>query len=158
MLTNFEEIKIWIIGHGNQEHLIREAVTGQDNVELRPFVSSEDYPKLLAAADALLVNERPSLREMSLPSKLTSYLASGRPVVVARESATRKFLGDCALTLDPGDPQGLADSLLKLKEDAALQNSLSEKGMEFAKQNLLAPAGRTKYLEVIEEVLVKAPR
>ena len=39
--------------------------------------------RLLAAADVLLLSERATQLDMSLPSKLTSYLAAGRPIVAA---------------------------------------------------------------------------
>ena len=52
-------------------------------VRLLPPLDDEQYPIALAAADVLLVNERPSVGDMSLPSKVTSYLAARRPVLAA---------------------------------------------------------------------------
>ena len=154
LLKEQSSVRFLIIGHGNQEEVVRKAIGGSKNTELRPFVSSEDYPKILAAADVLLVNERPSLREMSLPSKLTAYLASGRPVIaaVAQHSATKKFLKDAALIVEPGDPRVLADGILRLRGDVALQESLASKAQEFAIQNLDKSVGREKYKRAINSI------
>ncbi len=45
---------------------------------------------MLEAADALIVNQRASVTDMALPSKLTAYFAAGRPVIgaVAPDSET----------------------------------------------------------------------
>lgn len=155
LLERETSIKFLIVGHGNQEEIIRLAIKDCKNIELMPFVSKSDYPRILAAADVLLVNERPSLREMSLPSKLTSYLTSGRPVIaaVAEQSATRKFLQGAALIVEPGNPQLLADAIVQLKTDSSLQTSFCELGKKFAYDNFSSIAGRANYLEVVHDVL-----
>ena len=100
-------IKIYLIGHGNQESTLKHLCAGTENISLMGAVFDEDYSALLSAADLLLVNERSTQMEMSLPSKLTSYLYSGRPVLAAvpRGGATWKFLGGVAELVDAGDPK-----------------------------------------------------
>ncbi len=56
---------------------------GLDNLRFVEPLGTDEYPLALAAADALLVNERATVGDMSLPSKLTSYLTAGRPVLAA---------------------------------------------------------------------------
>jgi glycosyltransferase involved in cell wall biosynthesis len=157
LLLQYPKFRFLIVGHGNQEQVIRLAIGDSKNIEIRPFVSSVDYPKFLVAADALLVNERPSLREMSLPSKLTSYLISGRPVIaaVSEESASNKFIKDAALVVEPGNPRALADAILRLEGDVKLQEDLSQRGKRFAEINFSPKSGRAKYLNLVLEVLTK---
>ena len=159
ILESFEDIHFLIIGDGNQKSLIQEKVKTKKNIEVLPFVVSESYPTLLSAADILLVNERSSLREMSLPSKLTSYLNSGRPIVaaVSSQSSTKAFLDDAAFIVEPENPQQLADAILKIKNDRELQKLLAEKALNFAMQNLSTEAGRLKYKLVIQELLDSKP-
>lgn len=160
LLENHSEIKFMIFGHGNQEEVIGMSILDRTNIELRPFVDASEYSSLLAASDLLLVNERSSLREMSLPSKLTSYLISGKPVLaaVSSESATSRFLGDAALLVPPGNPQALADGILMLKNDLLLREELAERGKKFADDHLSADSGRSKYLGVVRELLVTNQR
>jgi hypothetical protein len=58
------------------------------SLEFRDQVSAEDFGRVLSSADVLLVNERPELSDMAVPSKLTSYFMSGRPVLAATDAAS----------------------------------------------------------------------
>jgi glycosyltransferase involved in cell wall biosynthesis len=121
-------------------------------------VSDEDYSALLSAADLLIVNERSTQLEMSLPSKLTSYLYSQRPVIAAvpRGGATWKFLGGVASLVDANSPELLAQEILKLQSDPAEMKRLSEVGLEFAQRNLSLEAGRNNYRAWVKNLLMKA--
>ena len=114
LLTGEPDIKIYIVGHGNQEEEVRTATNGMNNISLMASVPLEQYPALLAAADLLLINERPSQMEMSLPSKLTSYLAANRPVIAAVPigGATHRYLEGLAEIVPAGDPQALANGMI----------------------------------------------
>jgi colanic acid biosynthesis glycosyl transferase WcaI len=154
LLVKYSNIKFLLVGHGNQEEKIRAAIVGCGNIELRSFFSLEDFPKALSSASVLLVNEISSLREMALPSKLTSYLASGSPVLaaVSKQSATRKFLGDAAFMVEPGNPRALADAVLKLNEDVTLREQLTKNAKTFSEEHLSASAGRKKYLTLFQSI------
>ena len=149
------KIKIYLVGHGNQEVRLKELCKGKSNIVVLPAVSDDDYSALLSAADLLLVNERPTQMEMSLPSKLTSYLYSERPVIAAvpRGGATWKFLDGIAELVEAGKPKALADSIIKLQNDSAKMEKLAMDGLAFAKANLEPSVGRAKYLEWVQKLL-----
>ncbi len=121
-----------------------------------PAVSTADCYDRPAAADLLLVNERRTQMEMSLPSKLTSYLYSERPVIAAvpRGGATWKFLDGIAELVEAGDPRALAKKILELKADPKRCAELAEKGSLFAAKNLSPEVGRAKYLEWVGKLNV----
>ena len=154
-LTGESKIKIYLIGHGNQENNLKALCEGKSNIAVLPAVSDEDYSALLSAADLLLVNERSTQMEMSLPSKLTSYLYSERPVLAAvpRGGATWKFLDGIAELVEAGNPKALADSMIKLQNDPAKMEKLAKDGLAFAKANLEPSVGRAKYLEWVQKLL-----
>jgi len=154
-LEGNSQIKIYLVGHGNQESNLKALCQGKKNISVMAAVSDEDYSALLSAADLLLVNERTTQMEMSLPSKLTSYLYSERPVLAAvpRGGATWKFLESVAELVEAGNPKVLA---LKIEELSANQNRLSELaklGLEFAVKNLDPAVGRAKYLQWVEKLI-----
>ena len=154
-LKQDSKIKIRLIGHGNRERELQESSAGLPNVEVLPAVSEEDYPYLLSAADLLLVNERPTQLDMSLPSKLTSYLFSGRPVLAAvpRKGATWKYLDGIAELVDAGKPEQLADALEELSGNSEKRIQLAKKGLEFARVHLDPEIGREKYLDWVENLI-----
>ena len=149
------KIKIYLVGHGNQENTLKQLCAGRKNISVIGAVPDEDYSALLSAADLLLVNERPTQMEMSLPSKLTSYLYSERPVIAAvpRGGATWKFLDGIAELVEAGNPKALADSIIKLQNDSAKMEKLAKDGLAFAKANLEPSVGRAKYLEWVQKLL-----
>lgn len=148
-------VKIYLVGHGNQENTLKQMCADKKNISVMSAVSDEDYSALLSAADLLLVNERSTQMEMSLPSKLTSYLYSERPVIAAvpRDGATWKFLDGVAELVEAGNPKALA---LKIEELSRNQNRLDELaklGSEFAVKHLDPVVGRGKYLEWVERLI-----
>jgi len=154
-LPHDSHIKIYLAGHGNQESSLKALCAGSNNIAVLPAVSDADYSALLSAADLLLVNERSTQMEMSLPSKLTSYLYSERPVIAAvpRGGATWKFLEGVAELVEAGDPKALA---LKIEELSRNQNRLDELaklGSAFAVKHLDPAVGRKKYLEWVEKLI-----
>ena len=56
-------------------------------LEFLPPVADEEFSAALGAADVLLVNERPGVAQMAVPSKLTSYFSSGKPILAATDAA-----------------------------------------------------------------------
>ena len=148
-------VKIYLVGHGNQENTLKQLCAGRKNISVIGAVPDEDYSALLSAADLLLVNERSTQMEMSLPSKLTSYLYSERPVIAAvpRGGATWKFLDGIAELVEAGNPKALADSIIKLQNDSAKMEKRAMDGLAFAKANLEPSVGRAKYLEWVQKLL-----
>jgi len=149
-------VKIYLVGHGNQEANLKRLCEGIENIYVVAAVSDDQYSALLAAADLLLVNERSTQMEMSLPSKLTSYLYSERPVIAAvpRGGATWKFLDGIAELVEAGEPKALAKKILELKADPKRCAELADKGRLFAAKNLSPEVGRAKYLDWVGKLIV----
>lgn len=102
-----------LLGDGSQRSYLESLASDLPNVRFIDPVPSADYPTYLAAADVLILTQRGSVVDMSLPSKLTSYVAAGRPVVaaVSHDSEAARFVrrlphGHLAL---PDDAESLAD-------------------------------------------------
>jgi len=154
-LAGDPQIKIYLVGHGNQEANLKALCAGKINIAVLPAVSDADYSALLSAADLLLVNERSTQMEMSLPSKLTSYLYSERPVIAAvpRGGATWKFLDGVAELVEAGDPKALASKIEELSRNQSRLDELAKLGSAFAVKHLDPAVGRGKYLEWVEKLV-----
>ena len=108
------------------------------NVQFLPSQPWGDYEAMLEAADVLLVNQRATVGDMSLPSKLTSYLAAGRPIIaaVASESETAREVlrSGGGVVVAPEDPRRLAEALHRLRDDTELRSSLGAAGRRYAEE------------------------
>lgn len=153
-LIDNSRVKIFLVGHGNQEAHLKSMCEGKSIISVLPAVDDLDYSALLAAADLLLVNERSTQLEMSLPSKLTSYLYSQRPVIAAvpHGGATWKFLDGIAELVDAGEPELLANRISRLQKDPLEMKRFSDAGFEFAKKNLSIESGRSNYRTWVQKL------
>jgi glycosyltransferase involved in cell wall biosynthesis len=81
-------------------------------------------------AGALAVVQPSYLEGFGLPP--LEAAAHGTPAVVSALECFVETLGDAALTVAPGDPDALADALLRIEGDAALRARLGEAARERA--------------------------
>jgi GTP cyclohydrolase I len=62
---------------------LQELGKGFDNVLFIPPVTELDLSNLLNFSDILLINESSDTGKMALPSKLTTYMRAGKPIIAA---------------------------------------------------------------------------
>lgn len=115
------DIQFVMVGDGSQRAELQSKARDLTNIRFTGLVSDADYPVALAAADVLLLHERPGVTEMSLPSKLTSYVTARRPILAAVDDGgiTKSLLEsyDAALTTPSGNARAMLDSLEQLRHD-----------------------------------------
>ena len=103
-------VRFVLLGDGNQREALEMMGTNSRLQFIDPLGDDEFMPTL-RAADILLVNERPGLTEMSVPSKLTSYFSTGRPVLAATDvssvTAEEMALARAGVRVDAADPAAL---------------------------------------------------
>ena len=59
-------------------------------------------------------------------------MACGCPVLTTRGGSLGEVVGDAALTVDPADPIGIGEALVRLAREVALRSDLSRRGQERA--------------------------
>lgn len=131
-----DEDDVWfvLVGEGiKKEALIRSAQEKSlDRVTFLPFQPRTTYSELMAAADVSLVTLNPASSPYSLPSKVFSIMASGRPIlaVVPLESEIAQLVqaGDCGVCVAPGQSRMLASMIMELKGDQERLSSLGHNG------------------------------
>lgn len=151
-------VRFVIIGDGSQRAAVQAQGRGLSNLVFLDPLDGLRYPQSLAAADLLVVNERPGVGDMSLPSKLTSYLSAGRAVIAAvgADGATAAELertGGAAHLVRPGDPAALADGVLALRGRPAQCHEMGRLGRRYAEENLSREAAAARLDQLIEECL-----
>ena len=119
------------------------------NVRFLPSTDAEAYADLLSAADALVLNQGPDVTNMAFPSKVTSYVFSGRPIVaaVAPDSDAGRELADAgaALLVEPGEPRCLLDALRRVRSDQLLTRRLSSAAIAYGREHLTPEAALERW-------------
>jgi glycosyltransferase involved in cell wall biosynthesis len=154
-------VRFVLLGDGNQRAQLERAAALLPNVQFLPSQSNDDYAAALSAADVLLLSQRPTVADMSLPSKLTSYCAAGRPIVAAvrNDGATfREILRTgAAIAVPAGDPEALLKAIAGLRSDPALAARIGAAGARYAATAFASSEGLERGRRFVEGLLAPAP-
>jgi glycosyltransferase involved in cell wall biosynthesis len=163
-LLDGEPIRIVLAGDGNDRaRLEADARTRHlDNVQFLPMQGPGRWEELMQAANVLLVNQRASVADMSLPSKLTSYFPAGRPVVAAvsadSETAREIEAAEAGSVVAPEDPAALRDALVALRRDPSAAAAVGESARRYAETHLSAEASLARHEQFVRAVAGRARR
>jgi glycosyltransferase involved in cell wall biosynthesis len=96
-------------------------------------------PLFFAAANVMLVTLKNNpIFSLTVPGKIQSYLACGRPIVasIAGEGCTVVEEAKAGLVCAPGDPKSLADIVLRMyRMDATERENMGRNGKLYAENN-----------------------
>lgn len=155
-------LRFVFLGDGNQRELLQRASAHLPNVEFLPSQPDEAYVAALAAADVLILSERPTVDDMSLPSKLTAYCAAGRPIVAAVREGGATFREiqrtEAGLTVPAGNPAALLGAIASLVDDPELAARLGAAGAKYAATTLAATGGLERGRSFVEGLLAAPKR
>lgn len=147
-------VRFVFTGGGSARRALEQQSEGLPNVQFLDALPEREYAAALGAADVLLVNECSGLRDMAVPSKLTSYFAAGRPVVAATDSesvtAAEIFVSGGGIRVDPARPERLLDGILRLREDTVLADELGANGRAY-RRAVLSEQGAIDHYEALLE-------
>lgn len=113
-------IRVEIAGSGSRLEACRRlaAECGAGNVEFLGRLPLEEMPGLYARSDAMILSlAKPSGDSLvpvyTIPRKLQSYLAAGRPVLCSADGAVSEIVerGGCGVTCPAEDPGALAEAM-----------------------------------------------
>ena len=164
MIRAFSEAKIpnsefKIYGGGNQkegcQNLVRDL--GLDNVSF-DFVSRHQIPEVQASADVLMLALPEGNGNLCLPSKLTSYMMSGKPVLASVDlnSATKRILeGEgCGIVVPPDKIEGIIKALTLFANMSREElNAMGKKSKCYAQKHLTRNANLSLVVNEINKIL-----
>ena len=145
----------YVFSEGKAPNHIREAAAaeGLDNVFVRKWVPVEHFPDMLAGADILFVMIEQEAAVFSVPSKILSYLAAGRPILASipednLASRTIRSAG-AGLVSSPNDLEGLVADARRLLADGRLCRQLGESGRKHAERKFDIEAIALRFLDIL---------
>lgn len=150
------EVVFVINGGGSAKADLQARAAGLANVRFIGLQPKERLPEVLAAADLHLVPLRKGLARSSVPSKLYSILAAGRPVLAAVDEGTEVARtierARCGIAVPPDAPVPFTAALVTLLGDRARLVALGESGRRFV-ESWASPAAIGKaYSGLFEEL------
>ncbi len=148
-----------IYGGGNQKEVCVKMVEdmGLKNVRFG-FVKRTEIPQVQADASALVLALPTGNGNLCLPSKMTSYMLSGKPVIASVDevSATTRYIreGDCGLSVAPDDIDSLADGFRQFAScSSERRKCMGRNSRTFAETHLTRAINLKIVCDEIERIL-----
>jgi glycosyltransferase involved in cell wall biosynthesis len=151
-----EPVQFILVGDGGERRRLSDLATGISRLTFVPPLDDEDYRLALGAADVLIVNEKPGVSAMAVPSKLTAYFDAGRPVVAATDpagvTASEVRASGAGVVVPAGEPEELLDAVLELRGDPERAASYGLNGVRYRHEVLGAEVAIGQLESVIRAV------
>lgn len=142
VLRDYPDIHWVIIGDGRLRSWVADEVKSRRlsaTVHLLGRYPTEDMPRFFSLADALLVTlKKEPIFALTIPGKVQSYLACGRPIIAALDGEGARIVEEAAagVTCPAENPEQLAGAVLKLYHMSdAQRGAMAKKGREYFEKN-----------------------
>lgn len=156
LLRDNPDILFVIVGEGlKKQSLLQKAdKLNLPNVRFMPFVSYDDLPFLLASSDILLVPLDTDKAEISVPSKLYSFMAAARPILclAKKGSEAARVINEtnCGVCVTPEDAARIKGAIQELKNSGESRNSMAANARDYVIDNF----SKEKILKIHEELIL----
>lgn len=134
------DVRFALLGFGDCLEDLKKQCTAlelDDYVEFTGRVGPEQITRYLSTASAGLGPDPLNpLNDVSTMNKTMEYMAYAVPVVSYRLTETVVSAADCAVYVEPGDVDGLAEALLDLLDDAERRGELGAAGRRRCEREL----------------------
>lgn len=156
-----EPVQFIMVGDGGERRKLESYGRGIVRLSFVDPLDDDDYRLALSAADVLLVNEKPGVSEMALPSKLTAYFDAERPVIAATDpggiTASEIITSGSGVVIPSGDSGALLDAVLALRGDADAAAEFSANGLKHRETALCEQTAMTRWISLISLYSTRKP-
>lgn len=148
-----KEIRIHIVGDGSKLHECKKMASGLSNVVFHGRKPVETMPEFYSMADAMLLTLKDNETiSYTLPGKVQSYLAAGKPIIGAINGEARVVIEDaeCGFCCKAEDGEGLAD-LIKQFVEFSRKEQMGLKARKYYETHYQ----KCVFMERLEQLLTK---
>jgi len=163
ILKDVPEIQFLMVGNGagrsNAEQYLRSL--SLENVRFLPFQPHEDLPNMYGASDLCLIPLRRGFTSDSVPCKVFTIMAAGKPAVasVDPDSDTWRLLqrAKCGKCATPEDAQAIAAAILHYYRNPAAAREEGRNARRFVELEFDPATLAENYLDALERATGKVP-
>lgn len=140
LTLDISKLRWHIVGEGSELEKAKMAANGMENMIFHGRKPLEEMPQYYAMADAMLVTmQKNPVLSLTLPGKVQTYMAAGKPIIGAIDGETAQVIADagCGLCGSAEDAQTLAENVRRfVAMDRALMGENAKKYYDehFSKQ------------------------
>ena len=130
------EARLVVVSEGLGADWLREHAQGIDTLVQLPFQPFDQLPEVIATADVVLAILEPDAGVFSVPSKVLTYLAAGRPIVAAipAENLAARLVAEqrAGMVVSPDDPTALAIASIELLSREGDRREMGQRARSYA--------------------------
>lgn len=141
-LKGFRDIQWIILGDGRRMEWVKEQVELRklsESFHLKGRYASEAMPAFFAQADVMLVTlKRDPVFALTVPGKIQSYMACGKPIVAALDGEGGRLIKESGsgLSVSSENVDALADAILTMyRMPKKEREAMGKRGEEYCKNN-----------------------
>jgi colanic acid biosynthesis glycosyl transferase WcaI len=159
-LAHESHVVFVINGGGSARAELERKAAGLPNVRFVDHQPKARLPEVLAAADVHVVPLRKGLARASVPSKMYSILAAGRPIVASVDPGTEVARvverARAGITVTPDDPEVFTKAVDRLVSDPDEAKRMGAAGREFV-EKWASPGAVAAQYEALFQELIASP-
>ena len=158
LIKDIPQIQFVFVGEGLEYSELVELChkKGLQNVLFMGRRPPESIPGLYALADVLLVHLKPDpLTNVSIPSKIFAYMASGRPTLVAVRGDAEAFVVEngFGISVEPSDPLKMAEAVRWFyNAPAEVREKMSKAALSVHKQKYSSDVQIARVADVLSTI------
>lgn len=144
-----------IVGDGSELENIKKSAEGLNNVYFYGRQPLEKMPEFYAKSDAMLVTlKKDPVLSYTLPGKVQTYMAAGKPIVGAIDGETKRIIeeADCGICSASEDVESLVENLKTFIRQGGLADK-SENAINFYNKNFTKDSFFEKLNTSFEEII-----
>jgi colanic acid biosynthesis glycosyl transferase WcaI len=157
-LRDRSDINLLCVGEGVLKQKMIEETTGRGLTNLRflPFEPRDRISEMQSAADVLILTMRPGSGAASVPSKLITYLAAGRPVVCAAPAHSESHAiirrSHAGINVEAGNAPAIAHALVALADNRGIAEQMAQRARQHFVAHFTADRAFREFGEVLESL------
>lgn len=138
-LLKNENVRFIIVGDGRYQSEFEKHIDEcgvREMFILLPRVPATRIPGILSCCDAGFISfNNTKLWEMTIPAKLQSYMACGKPIIASASGETKRVIeeAECGVCCEIGDAESLANGIKKIVKSDIL--SMEKKARMYFEHN-----------------------
>ena len=150
-----EDVIYVINGSGVMSETLKDKATELRNLKVIDYQPIKRLPEVLATADIHIVPLRTGLGHMSVPSKIYSVFAAGRPVLASVDSETEieRIIraSGAGIAVQPDDFNSFRDKLEELIENSELREEMGNKARIWLEKWYSPEIIAGSYLDLVQQ-------
>lgn len=154
MLDN-SKFSIILLGDGSEKKSLESYVKNQGikNVAFFDSISKQQIPNFLGLCDLLYIGlvNKTVFRFGVSPNKMMDYMMAGKPIINAIKAGNDPVMeAGCGITVEPENPQAIADGILKLASlSPEERDEMGKRGRNYILKNQTYDILAKKFLDFV---------